>query len=326
MLSTADAWWWSRAALGIFVHWTPASVPGWAPPRVPADRLPAAARRAPLAWTPHAEWYENGLRFPGSPVAAHHRATYGSRPYAAFGGDFQDALTGWDPTGWARAFRAAGADYAVLVAKHHDGFCLWPSAITNPHRARWHTRRDVLGEFAEAVRAEGMRLGICYSAGLDWTFDARPIGTAAHARAAVPRGDYPAYAGAQLRELIRRYRPDLLWNDTVWPGTDTDVRALTEYYRFAVPRGVMNRPLTPYRSLRLPGAGPPYGLTPGDGSGACHHRDSPSGPDPVGAGPDGGGGRLLAVGPRGEDATIPGRQLRRLEEAARGAGPGATSG
>lgn len=323
--------WWSRAGLGIFVHWTPASVPAWAPSPVPADRLPRAARRAPLAWTPRPEWYENGLRFPGSPVAAHHRATYGDRPYAAFGGDFNDALTGWDPAGWARAFRAAGVDYAVLVAKHHDGFCLWPSAIPNPHRARWHTRRDVIGEFAEAVRAEGLRLGICYSAGLDWTFDARPIGTGAHALAAVPRGGYPAYAGAQLRELIRRYRPDLLWNDTVWPGTDTDVRRLVDYYRFAVPRGVMNRPPIPFaplrRSLRLPGAGAPYGITPGEGRGACYHRDAPSGPCPSGpcpsgadaaAGGGGGGGRLLAVGPRGEDAALPGRQLQHLERIARG--------
>lgn len=103
--------WWSRARLGIFVHWTPASVPGWAPPYVPPDELPAEGRRAPLAWTAYAEWYENALRFPGSPVSAHHRATYGTRPYTAFGGDFNDALDSWDPAAWAREFRAAGARY-----------------------------------------------------------------------------------------------------------------------------------------------------------------------------------------------------------------------
>ncbi|MGW1842039.1 alpha-L-fucosidase [Streptomyces sp. NPDC001966] len=250
--------WWSRAGLGIFVHWTPASVPGWAPPYVPADELPLAARRAPLGWTPYAEWYENALRFPGSPVAAHHRATYGSRPYAAFGGDFNDALANWDPTAWARDFRAAGARYAVLVAKHHDGFCLWPSEVANPHRAGWRTARDAVGEFAEAVRAEGLRFGVHYSGGLDRTFDDRPIRTGADTVAAVPRGSYPAYAGAQLRELIRRYRPDILWNDIAWPGSPTDVRRLIEYYRFAVPHGVVNdrlRPRAPlWRTLSIPGA------------------------------------------------------------------------
>ncbi|MFB7215097.1 alpha-L-fucosidase [Streptomyces sp. NPDC056255] len=250
--------WWSRAGLGIFVHWTPASVPGWAPPYVPADELPLAGRRAPLGWTPYAEWYENALRFPGSPVAAHHRATYGARPYAAFGGDFNDALANWDPTAWARDFRAAGARYAVLVTKHHDGFCLWPSEVANPHRAGWHTARDAVGEFAEAVRAEGLRFGVHYSGGLDRTFDDRPIGTAADIVSAVPRGSYPAYAGAQMRELIRRYRPDILWNDIAWPGSPTDVQRLIEYYRFAVPHGVVNDRLLPrapiWRTLSLPGA------------------------------------------------------------------------
>ncbi|MGW2085290.1 alpha-L-fucosidase [Streptomyces sp. NPDC001880] len=250
--------WWTRAGLGIFVHWTPASVPGWAPRYVPVDELPLAGRRSPLGWTWYAEWYENALRFPDSPVSAHHRATYGSRPYAAFGGDFNEALESWDPTEWARGFRAAGARYAVLVTKHHDGFCLWPSEAANPHRARWHTTRDVVGEFAEAVRAEGLRFGVYYSGGLDWTFDDRPIGTGADTVSAVPRGGYPAYAGAQIRELIRRHRPDILWNDIAWPGSRTDVQRLIEYYRFAVPHGVVNDRLFPYapmwRALRLPGA------------------------------------------------------------------------
>ncbi|MCX4655983.1 alpha-L-fucosidase [Streptomyces microflavus] len=250
--------WWSRARLGIFVHWTPASVPGWAPPYVPPSELPAAGRRAPLGWTSYAEWYENSLRFPGSPAAAHHRATYGTRPYTDFGHDFEDGLSGWDPAAWARSFREAGAGYAVLVTKHHDGFCLWPSETENPHRTGWHTARDVVGEFAEAVRAEGLRFGVYYSGGLDWTFDDRPIGTAADMFSAVPRGRYPAYADAQLRELIRRYRPDILWNDIAWPAAATGIRSLTDFYRFTVPHGVVNDRLLPYaphwRALGLPGA------------------------------------------------------------------------
>lgn len=227
-------------------------------PYVPPGELPLAGRRAPLGWTSYAEWYENVLRFPGSPVSAHHRATYGNRPYTAFGGDFDDALSGWDPAAWARAFREAGAGYAVLVTKHHDGYCLWPSEVRNPHRTGWHTTRDVVGEFAEAVRAEGLRFGVHYSGGLDWTFDDRPIGTGADTVSAVPRGSYPAYADAQLRELIRRHRPDILWNDIAWPGSRTGVQRLLEYYRFTVPHGVVNDRLLPYtpvwRALAVPGA------------------------------------------------------------------------
>ena len=63
-----------------------------------------------------------------------------------------------------------------------------------------------------------MRFGLYYSGGLDSTFNDRPIGTVAEMLAAVPRGDYPAYADAQVRELVARYRPSVLWNDIAWPS------------------------------------------------------------------------------------------------------------
>lgn len=363
--STMVAPWWQQAQLGIFVHWTPASVPGWAPPYDPAGR-------AHLGWTSYGEWYENSLRFPGSPVSAHHRETYGSRPYTAFGGDFADALSGWDPADWARRFRAAGARYAVLVAKHHDGYCLWPSEVRNPHRTGWHTPSDVVGEFAEAVRAEGLRFGIYYSGGLDWTFQPRPIATGADTVAAVPRGAYPAYADAQLRELIRRYHPDILWNDIAWPAGRAGIRSLVEYYRFTVPHGVVNDRLYPYtplwRALRVPGlraaynswerrtvvsdegfvpkkppyydfrtpeysryTGPdPFEITRGIDHSFGYNRNSGDGSfisrDALAAllatVRSDGGNLLLNVGPRGEDATIPPEQQRRLDWLGEAAGVG----
>ena len=88
--------WWRDAKLGIFVHWTPASVPAFAP--VDADMGELLARRHPaaMAWSPYAEWYENSLRFPGSPAALHHSEIYGSRPYSEFAGEWEAALAGWD--------------------------------------------------------------------------------------------------------------------------------------------------------------------------------------------------------------------------------------
>ena len=232
--------WWSDAKLGIFVHWTPASVAGFAPIDSHIGDLLAAGDPEALAENPYTEWYENSLRFPDSSASRYHRETYGLMPYAELADLYREGLNSWDPDDWARTFAATGARYVVLVTKHHDGFCLWPSSVTNPNRSGWHTGRDVVGELSEAVRAAGMRFGVYYSGGLDWTFDDRPIGNLGSMLAAIPRGSYPDYAAAQVRELIERYRPSVLWNDIAWPAPGKDLwPLLAEYYR-AVPDGVVN--------------------------------------------------------------------------------------
>lgn len=233
--------WWSDAKLGIFVHWTPASVPGWAPVDSEIGDLLAARDPDALGENPYTEWYENSLRFPDSPVSRHHRATYGTKPYAEFAAEYRAGLESWDPDDWARRFRDAGARYVVLVAKHHDGFCLWPTAVRNPSRPNgWHTERDVVGELREAVLGVGLRFGLYYSGGLDWTFDDRPIGNLGDLLAAIPRGDYPAYADAQVRELVDRYRPSVLWNDIAWPSTGAQLWPLIADYYSSVPDGLVN--------------------------------------------------------------------------------------
>ena len=193
-----------------------------------------------MARVPYTEWYENSLRYPDSPVARHHRAAWGGRPYEAFAADFEAGLEQWDPQAWAERFRDAGARYVVLVSKHHDGFCLWPTGVANPHRPGWHSKRDVVGELAEAVRGVGLRFGLYYSGGLDWTFEARPVGSTAEVAASIPQGDYPAYAEAHVRELIERYRPSVLWNDIAWPGRLATLVQLIDHYREAVPDGLVN--------------------------------------------------------------------------------------
>jgi alpha-L-fucosidase len=85
-----------------------------------------------------------------------------------------------------------------------------------------------------------MRFGLYYSGGFDWTFNDRPIGSMADVLEAVPRRRYPDYADAQVRELIRRYRPSVLWNDVVWPGTPSRLWPLMTYYYEHVPDGVVN--------------------------------------------------------------------------------------
>ncbi|MEX2294640.1 MAG: alpha-L-fucosidase [Acidimicrobiales bacterium] len=232
--------WWPDAKLGIFVHWTPASVPAFAPTGVDISDLVQSGTPNALASTPYAEWYQNSLRFPDSPAAIHHEEVYGSRPYDEFASDWEAALKQWDPDDWARRFAATGARYVVFVTKHMDGYCLWPSEVTNRNHPGWFCKRDVVGEMSEAVRAAGMRFGVYYSGGLDATFNDFPIGSVADLMAAVPRGDYPAYADAQVRELIARYRPSVLWNDIAWPSEAKRLWPLIAHYYEQVPDGVVN--------------------------------------------------------------------------------------
>ena len=137
----------------------------------------------------------------------------------------------------------------VLVAKHADGYSLWPTGVAHPRRDRWHSTRDVVGELAEAVRAVGLRFGIYYCGGLDWSFEARPMGSMAGVLASIPRRDYPAYAEAQVRELIARYRPSVLWNDVAWPARAPRLWPLFAHYYEQVPDGVVNDRWLPWHPV-----------------------------------------------------------------------------
>lgn len=241
--------WWADAKLGIFIHWTPAAVPAYAPTNTDIGELMMSNEPDPLAEIPYSEWYENSLRFEGSSVWRHHREVWGDRPYASFAEEFEQAIDRWNPVAWARTIAATGASYVILVSKHHDGYCLWPSDVPNPHRPGWRSRRDVVGELAEAVRAEGLRFGVYYSGAYDWTFNDSPIGTVGAGIAAIPDGDYLDYAEAQVRELIDRYEPSILWNDISWPTPQKRLEALFEYYFERVPDGVVNDRWMPTNAL-----------------------------------------------------------------------------
>jgi len=238
--------WWRDAKLGIFIHWTPASIPAFAPTEHEIGELFASGQPDALANVPYSEWYENSLRFPDSAVSAHHRQHYGDRPYRSFMDDWENALDEWNPGSWAARFAATGARYVVLVTKHMDGYCLWPSDVPNPRAPRARSERDVVGELAEAVRSAGMRFGVYYSGGLDSTFNDHRLGTFADLLVAQPRGDYLAYAEAQVRELIERYAPSVLWNDISWPGPVDRLASLLEFYYDAVPDGVVNDRFVPW--------------------------------------------------------------------------------
>ncbi len=233
--------WYAGAKLGIFIHWGLYSVPGWAPLSHPNHDF---ASTDYIKYNPYAEWYLNVLRIPGSPTEAYHREHYGDAGYYDFAPAFNRESKKWNPDAMAAIFKAAGARYVVLTSKHHEGFTLWPSTTPNPSPSlkpsQLHAERDIVGELTTAVRAQGMRMGLYYSGGYDWTFNTGPIETAADYESVKPEtAAYGKYANAQIHELIHRYHPSLLWNDIDWPKTGDALGVEADYYN-AVPDGVID--------------------------------------------------------------------------------------
>ncbi len=232
--------WYEDAKLGIFIHWGLYSVPAWAPP---TGELGKVDFKKWFYQNPYAEWYLNTLRLKGSPTYEHHVATYGKDfDYYQFANTFNEKTKGWHPDEWASLFGSTGAKYVVLTTKHHDGFRLWPSEVTNPHAngRQLSARRDLVGDLTSAVRRKGMKMGLYYSGGLDWTFTSEPIASMQDLYARIPQTEeYAHYADAHWRELIRRYQPAVMWNDIGYPKLGKLPDIFADYYN-TVPGGVIN--------------------------------------------------------------------------------------
>ena len=128
----------------------------------------------------------------------------------------------YDPKAWADLARQAGMKYAVLTAKHHDGFCLFDSQLTDYKSTNTPCGRDLVREYVEAFRAEGLKVGLYYSL-LDWHHPDYPAYGDRHH----PMRDneaykdrpqdfsrYIEYLHGQVRELLTNYgRIDIIWFD-----------------------------------------------------------------------------------------------------------------
>jgi len=133
----------------------------------------------------------------------------------------------YDPRRWAEAAKRAGMRYAVLTTKHHDGFCLWDSALTDYKATKTPAGRDLVRPWVEAFRAEGLRVGFYHSL-LDWHHPEFPIDGLhpqrddEQAKAAAKDRDiahYADYLHGQVRELLTGYGPvDYLFFDFSYPS------------------------------------------------------------------------------------------------------------
>jgi len=239
--------WYNNAKLGIFIHWGLYSVPAWAPVRGQMGKLP---RNEFFKYNPYAEWYLNSMRIKGSPTQKHEYETYGKNfNYYDFAKTFDKEIQKWNPKKMADLFKSVHARYVVLTTKHHDGFTLWPSSTLNPYlpHGERHASRDLVGELAKAVRADGMRMGLYYSGGFDWSFKPVVIHNSTTFKEATPQTQqYANYADAQWEELIHRYKPAILWNDITYPKKGDALKIFADFYN-TVPDGVIdnrwNRPV-----------------------------------------------------------------------------------
>lgn len=234
--------WFHNAKLGVLIHWGPASVPAWAPIDGNLHELVnEKGFEYYFIHNPYVEWYYNTIRIKGSPSERYHAETYGADfSYFNFAPMFNEAIKSWEPDNWSKLFEQAGVKYVVFVAKHHDGFLLWPSDHRNPFHEAYQTTRDVTGELTHVVRQRGMKMGIYYSGGLDWTFNNSVIrDIPSHFGCVAQSPEFVAYVDTHWRELIDLFEPDILWGDIGYPAGADLPRLFADYYnRF--PEGLIN--------------------------------------------------------------------------------------
>lgn len=130
--------------------------------------------------------------------------------------------TNYNPREWARAAKKAGMKYAVMTAKHHDGFCLFDSKLTDYKATNTKAGRDLIKEYVEAFREEGLKVGLYYSL-LDWHHPDFPAyGHWPHPMSANEEyrdkqhnwENYINYFHGQVKELLTNYgKIDIMWFD-----------------------------------------------------------------------------------------------------------------
>ncbi len=232
--------WYDGGKFGVFIHWGMYSIPAFAEKGQHFPDLLKHDFENLIRHNPYVEWYWQNMRVKGSAAEKFHKENYGDAPYEDFRAQWEKNLESFDAAAWAKLFKDSGAKYVVLVTKHHDGYTLWPSNVENPKKPGWNCERDVVGELADAVRAEGLKFGIYYSGGLDWTWEPMDLESAVDTLATtIADPAYNRYVDAHYREIIERYKPSVLWNDISYPLRDGMADLFKDYYK-VVPDGVVN--------------------------------------------------------------------------------------
>lgn len=187
-MTSPDTSWFTEARFGFFVHWGLYALPAR------HEWMQKREQTHPDEYARYAEYFDPG-RF--------------------------------DPKAWAEEAWNAGMRYTVITTKHHEGFALWDSAVTDFKATNTPAGRDLLREFVDAFRARGFRIGLYHSL-IDWHHPDFPVDCVhpMHAnedfKAAEAGRDITKYADflhAQVRELLTGYgQIDILWFDFSYAG------------------------------------------------------------------------------------------------------------
>jgi alpha-L-fucosidase len=167
--------WWTDARFGMFIHWGVYSIPA------------------------RGEWVMHNEKIPAA-------------QYAHFADQFKPKR--YDPAQWVALAKEAGMRYMVLTSRHHDGFSLFDSRVSDFTAPRTAAGRDLIREYVDACHKQGMKVGFYYSL-LDWRYQAYWDGPEKDPAA---WADFITYVHAQVRELMTNYgKIDILWYDGGWP-------------------------------------------------------------------------------------------------------------
>lgn len=218
---TDRAAWWREARFGMFIHWGLYSVAAGEWNGKPVDGI--------------GEWIQNFAKIPNT-------------EYEKLVDGF--TLANYNPESWVKMAKDAGVGYIVFTAKHHDGFCLYPSEYTDFDIRRTKYQGDPLKELIEACRKYNVKVGIYYSHRQDWREEA----------AAYMKNEYDGHYGKpksevkpdldkyinekaipQMRELLTNYgKIDLIWYDTPFDLTKEQSQAFVDIVRELQPDCVIN--------------------------------------------------------------------------------------
>lgn len=185
---------------GIFIHWGAYAVPAFFP-------RPTRSRKARTV-SNGSEWYYERLRRPGrygAETGEYHAREFWGFDYYDFIPMFEEESREWTARGLVDKIAGTGAKYLIVTAKHHDGVALYPS-----EHGLHHTTRDYIAEFAAAAKTAGLAFGLYYSL-MEWT----PLYSEGKKTKKIH--DYVAETLLpQMKELVARYQPDILWADGDW--------------------------------------------------------------------------------------------------------------
>jgi alpha-L-fucosidase len=234
--------WFRDAKFGIFLHWGPYSVPGFAN-----------------------EWYTRNMYSEGNVAYIYHKNVFG--PQSKFGyKDFipQFRAEKFDAKAWVALFEAAGAKYVIPVAEHCDGFAMYDSDMTDWNAVKMGPKRDTTGELMKATRAAGLHFGLSSHRAEHWfwyndgrKFDsdvndpkyaglygpAAPVNLPGDTSTGWPNSShlenwFPPDKEfrddwlARATELVDKYQPEMIYLDwwTQAPALEPDMRKFSAYY------------------------------------------------------------------------------------------------